>query len=466
MLLGPFAELHTPLANAWAGILTVLWIYITIVTAAKRLHDWNITAWFSPIVFVPFVPILFLVIGSSKSQNIHGECSENKSGVKSASIFTNIIILLIICAVLIVIASIAIPNIANISKNAEAASARRNIPKQTSNTNAASSESLPAIPDIQVVRGQNNSYSITLPCKWTVKRKTKDFDTVSNYQNLYVGVIAEEVDLGTLDGLAKTVQDNLKENATELTWTDPTPVSIDGRKWLAFTAKCKIENFLFAYQFYVYTGKEGTYQIIGWTTQNLFNRDVALMRGVMESFRFPLITKNTETTDASRNAQDIPKQTPAPNSARTNSTPSTPDMQLVRGLDVSYSIKLPSEWTIKRKAEDFDLISNYKNLYVGVIAEEIRLGTLESLVKSVLDNLKKNTAEITWSDPVPLSIDGRKWLAFTVQCKAKDIPFAYQFYVYTGKEGTYQILGWTTQNLFDRDARLLRSVMQSFRFPK
>jgi len=377
-----------------------------------------------------------------------------------------VIILLIIGAVVIVIASIAIANISNISQNASAASDRKdlqNISKQTSNTN---SESLPALPENQTVRGQDYLYSITVPSKWTVKRKSNDFDTVSNYQNLYVGVIAEEVELGTLDSLARTVKDNLKENGTELTWTDPTPVSVDGRKWLAFTAECKIENFPAAYQFYVYTGKEGTYQIIGWTAQNLFNRDLALMRSVMESFRFQQITDNTGATDASKETQDIPKQIPAPNTAYINPTSPIPDMQVVRGLDISYSIKLPSEWTINRKTEDYDLFSNYKNLYVGVIAEEVRLGTLESLAQTVLDNVKKGATEVTWSEPAPLSIDGRKWIGFTVKCKSSGIPFTYQFYVYTGKEGTFQIIGSTTQNLFDRDARLMRSVMQSFRFPK
>jgi len=92
MLLSPFVDLHTPLANAWAGFLTVFWIYITIVTAAKRLHDWNISAWFSPIIFVPFVPLLFLFIGSSKSQNIHGECSAAKPAEKAALTFTNVIL--------------------------------------------------------------------------------------------------------------------------------------------------------------------------------------------------------------------------------------------------------------------------------------------------------------------------------------------------------------------------------------
>ena len=45
------------------------------------------------------------------------------------------------------------------------------------------------------------------------------------------------------------------------------------------------------------------------------------------------------------------------------------------------------------------------------------------------------------------------------------IPFAYQFYVYTGPEGTFQLLGWTFENLFEREAPQIREVLQSFKFP-
>jgi len=50
-----------------------LWIYLVIVTSAKRCHDWNITGWLSPLVFIPFIPLLFWLIPGNKNSNRFGE---------------------------------------------------------------------------------------------------------------------------------------------------------------------------------------------------------------------------------------------------------------------------------------------------------------------------------------------------------------------------------------------------------
>jgi uncharacterized membrane protein YhaH (DUF805 family) len=51
----------------------VIWLYLIIVTASKRLHDWNITGWLSPIVLVPFVALLFWLIPGNKNSNRFGD---------------------------------------------------------------------------------------------------------------------------------------------------------------------------------------------------------------------------------------------------------------------------------------------------------------------------------------------------------------------------------------------------------
>jgi uncharacterized membrane protein YhaH (DUF805 family) len=50
-----------------------LWIYLVIITSAKRCHDWNITGWLSPLVFIPFIPLLFWLIPGNKYSNRFGE---------------------------------------------------------------------------------------------------------------------------------------------------------------------------------------------------------------------------------------------------------------------------------------------------------------------------------------------------------------------------------------------------------
>lgn len=56
------------------GIIPILfYIYLVIVTSSKRLHDWNITGWLSPLVFIPFMPLLFWLIPGNKNSNRFGD---------------------------------------------------------------------------------------------------------------------------------------------------------------------------------------------------------------------------------------------------------------------------------------------------------------------------------------------------------------------------------------------------------
>jgi hypothetical protein len=140
--------------------------------------------------------------------------------------------------------------------------------------------------------------------------------------------------------------------------------------------------------------------------------------------------------------------------------------QTVRGEDRAYTVTLPAGWTFKRHAGDFDILASRGSLYVGVIAEEASLGTPETIAKIARDKLRTEGTDLRWNEPTSLLLDSRSWLQFVAQCKVENIPVTYQFYVYAGDEGTYQIVGWTTQNLYDRDAELMRNVMRTFHFPQ
>jgi hypothetical protein len=137
----------------------------------------------------------------------------------------------------------------------------------------------------------------------------------------------------------------------------------------------------------------------------------------------------------------------------------------IRGHDIQYTLTLPPNWTTKTGVEDFDTVSSYKSSYVGVIAEEAQVGTPEVIAALARDRLKSKATDLYWSQPRQVELDGRTWMEFTVKCQMENIPVGYEFCVYSGREGTFQVVGWTTQNLFDRDAQRLRTVMQTFRFP-
>jgi len=178
---------------------------------------------------------------------------------------------------------------------------------------------------------------------------------------------------------------------------------------------------------------------------------IAFLVGVVSGF---------EAAGRARDSDSPDKQPSAKSSAKSSST------KIVRGRDIAYSLRIPNNWTSKRAYQDFDSLNFYRSLYVGVIAEESNLGSPQTIAKIARDKIKGVGTDIHWTEPESLSLDGRDWLQFTVDCKLEKIPISYQFYVYAGREGTFQVIGWTTQDLFNRDASRMREVMQTFQFPE
>lgn len=139
--------------------------------------------------------------------------------------------------------------------------------------------------------------------------------------------------------------------------------------------------------------------------------------------------------------------------------------QTVQGHRLAYTLQLPPSWVVQKSSADMDTVSACRDMFVGVVAEEAQVGTPDSVARLVREALRTKLSDVYWSEPEGLSLDGKTWSQFVVKGKAEEVPFAYLYYVYSGPEGTFQIVGWTFQNLFERDCTTLRSVMQTFRFP-
>jgi hypothetical protein len=137
----------------------------------------------------------------------------------------------------------------------------------------------------ETVRGTDFDFSLQIPSTWAVTRKSGDFDIQCSHQGLSIGVIAEDSTMGTFQ-FADVVRRNIGEHATNAHWTRPDLLPIAGQSWLGFVLKCQIEEQFVAYQFYVHSGPNGSYQIVGWTTQAAFERDLGQLRRIMQSFRF------------------------------------------------------------------------------------------------------------------------------------------------------------------------------------
>lgn len=70
-------EQNNMLENLWCGFAIIIFVYLTIITTGKRLHDINISAIFSFLIFIPFfTPIVFsllLLWSGLDGRNKYGE---------------------------------------------------------------------------------------------------------------------------------------------------------------------------------------------------------------------------------------------------------------------------------------------------------------------------------------------------------------------------------------------------------
>jgi TM2 domain-containing membrane protein YozV len=145
--------------------------------------------------------------------------------------------------------------------------------------------------------------------------------------------------------------------------------------------------------------------------------------------------------------------------------------RVVEGKRMPYSITVPDGWRVEQQQSDnYDLamFAENKTLWVGVIVEEPVFDNTEAFATSLRDYMRKATADTaTLSEIAPITIDGRIWRTFRVRLRsANGITTILEACVYTGPEGTFRVVGWTLDRLFDQNAGKLRKVMHSFRFPK
>ncbi len=318
--------------------------------------------------------------------------------------------------------------------------------KTQAGSGLASLRSLSGAP--QTVQGHSVPYTFTLPPYWPPMSNPAEFDTAFHHNDLYFGVVAEEVSMGTPEVIADIARKALNRKAADVRFEDPAPEQLDGRTWLKYTARCRIGTIPITYQFHVYSGDEGTFQLIGWTSQNLYDRDEGALRRLAATFRFPAGHPGS------------------PQGAAQATPPLAGPTQTVQGFDFGYKLTLPADWKFHRsESGTFDLVASHRSLYVGVMVVEGLARTPQAAADFSQNNLRKNSRELQLGETHPIQIDGRDWLEFSAKCQTENLPLEYRYFVYSGPEGTYRVVGWTMQNLYERDAPTMRDVAMTFRFP-
>ena len=115
---------------------------------------------------------------------------------------------------------------------------------------------------------------------------------------------------------------------------------------------------------------------------------------------------------------------------------------------------------------NYDLVVLDKTVSVGVVAEEADLGSPEVVTKINFENIKKMASNVETIDTIEVNIDDRRWLKTSLTCEKNNYTLKYIFWVYSGKEGTFEVVFWGIPNIIDKNSDSISEVARSFRLPK
>jgi hypothetical protein len=142
-------------------------------------------------------------------------------------------------------------------------------------------------------------------------------------------------------------------------------------------------------------------------------------------------------------------------------------MTSVTGNALAYEVSLPSldAWNKNEAKAPFDHLFSYRDAYLGIIAENIGLGTSERLSDFSRGNLEKNSTRCTTTPSTRLEINGRSWLTYDAAVTIEGIDLQYRYYVYADAKCSIQLITWTGPALFERYAPVFDRIARSFKLP-
>ena len=119
----------------------------------------------------------------------------------------------------------------------------------------------------------------------------------------------------------------------------------------------------------------------------------------------------------------------------------------------------PSKWTQKKSDNSSKPTFEHKDGDVNamLIAERIEMET-EALKEMAISNAQAVAPDIKVTYEENRLVNGKKVLCMRMEGTIQSVHFIYYGYYYTGKEGTVQLLAYTSQNLFSE----YKDVMTEF----
>jgi hypothetical protein len=142
-------------------------------------------------------------------------------------------------------------------------------------------------------------------------------------------------------------------------------------------------------------------------------------------------------------------------------------MTAVTGNAFPYEVSLPAlgAWKRNDQSATFDLLLGYRDAYVGIVAENVGMGTPERLCNFTRGNLEKKASRCTTTPPIHVEINGRTWLTYDADVTIDGMELKFRYYLYADARYSVQILTWTGSALFEGYEPVFDRIARSFKFP-
>ena len=301
------------------------------------------------------------------------------------------------------------------------------------------------------VNGSDYDYTIELPNseRWSMSRRINGIDLLAGYRDVYFGVTIERISMGNSEDVLQHVMQLIRSKDPTASYSTPETVVIDGLPWLHTIVTAKVQNINFTYSYYIYSGPNGTYKLYGYTGSSIFPQEESKINKIAKSWIMGSKMKsNINISDSS------------------NPTASTAVETIVPGTDYDYSIKIPdpNKWLVYRRTTSSDLTVAYHDVLISVSVQRIDSGSNQDLYQLIKNRIRHFDPESTIDDPTIVTIDGTQWLHFLSKSKVNNISFTYSYYIHSGAEGTFEIVGYTGSNIFNDERNSIEKISTSFTF--
>ena len=139
--------------------------------------------------------------------------------------------------------------------------------------------------------------------------------------------------------------------------------------------------------------------------------------------------------------------------------------QTLRCSPLKCELDVPASWNIARN-EGYRIVAFGDGVGVTLVSLQQNLGSPSATVNEARKFATKGDPNAKFTEPTPVTIDGHKWLQFTVTTGSGADALEFLTYTYSGAEGTFVVIGTSSPDQFEAKRGLLTHYANTFRFPK